>query len=76
MKLIAGGYLTFYMPQRKNTIEIQVNTPTPLKTLLSNLNIPIAEVHLVALNGTQVNIDEALVSGPDLVHIYSSVDGG
>jgi sulfur carrier protein ThiS len=76
MKLYAGGYLTFYMPQRKNTIEIQLGAPTSLKAVLLDLQIPLAEVHLVAINGDQVDLDEAIIAETDVVRIFSSVNGG
>lgn len=76
MKLVSGGYLAFYMPQRKNSVEIELRTPTPLKTILDNLQIPLAEVNLVALNGNQVDLEDAIISNTDVVHVVSSVDGG
>lgn len=76
MKLVSGGYLAFYMPQRKNSVEIELRTPTPLKTILDNLQIPLAEVYLVALNGNQVDLEDAIISNTDVVHVVSSVDGG
>lgn len=76
MKLVSGGYLAFYMPQRKNSVEIELRAPTPLKTILDNLQIPLAEVNLVALNGNQVDLEDAIISNTDVVHVVSSVDGG
>ncbi|MCJ7434907.1 MAG: hypothetical protein MUO77_15600 [Anaerolineales bacterium] len=76
MKLYTGGYLTFYMPQKKHFIEIPLNTPTPLKEILSDLQIPIEEIHLVALNGEQADVETAIIGDSDIARIYSSVDGG
>lgn len=75
MKLSTGGYLAFYMPQRKGAVEIAVEVPTPLKDILRGLQIPLAEVHLVAINGIQADI-EAVVNDSDSVRVFSSVDGG
>ncbi len=33
MKLYAGGYLAFYLPQRKNSIEMWLDAPIPLKDI-------------------------------------------
>ena len=76
MKLYTGGYLTFYMPGRKNTLEMQINASTRLSDILIELQIPIAEVHLVSLNGQQVDLAEATITDTDEVRIFSSVDGG
>lgn len=76
MRLYAGGYLTFYMPERRHTIEIQLSAPTTLKALLEDLHIPIEEVHLVAINGEQADLEAAPILDADEVRIYSSVNGG
>lgn len=76
MKLYAGGYLAFYLPQGKNSIEIRLTLPTPLKTILANLQIPIAEIHLAALNGELVNVENVIVEDEDVVRVFSSVNGG
>ena len=75
MKLRSGGHLSFYMPQRKTEIEIQVSTPVALKDLLQKLHIPLAEVHLVAINGEQADLESSVLDS-DEVRIYSSVNGG
>ena len=76
MKLYAGGYLAFYLPQRKNSIEMRLNAPTPLKDILGNLQIPIEEVHLVALNGEQADVETAIIQDTDVLRIFSAVNGG
>ncbi len=76
MKLYTGGYLTFYMPERKHSIDIQLNAPTPLQDILAQIGIPLNEVALTALNGEQVELDTVLVKDGDVVRVFSSVDGG
>lgn len=76
MKLVTGGYLSFYMPGRKSSLELRLEAPTPLSKILSNLKIPQADVHLVAVNGEQANLAEAIIRDEDQVRIFSSVDGG
>ena len=76
MKLASGGYLTFYMPERKRSIEIQLNGPILLKEILTDLHIPLEEIHLVALNSEQADVETAIIRNTDVVQIFSSVDGG
>jgi|GEM_PF-1672708 len=76
MRLYAGGYLAFYLPQQKNSIEMRLNAPTLLKDILVNLQIPIEEVHLVALNGEQADVETAILHDTDVLRIFSSVNGG
>ncbi len=76
MKLYTGGYLTFYMPERKHSIDIQLNAPTPLRDILAQVGIPLNEVALTAINGEQVELDTVLVKDGDVVRVFSSVDGG
>jgi sulfur carrier protein ThiS len=55
---------------------MQLNAPTPLKDILGNLRIPLEEVHLVALNGVLVDVEESIISDTDVVRIFSGVNGG
>ena len=71
MKLYTGGYLTFYMPQKNNFIELPLHTPTPLKEILSDLQIPIEEIHLVALNGEQADVETAIIHDTDVLRVSS-----
>lgn len=76
MKLYAGGHLDFYLPDRRSRIELELKEPTRLSELLAGLGIPLAEVHLVVVNGQLVDLDETLVSGWDEVKVYPAVNGG
>lgn len=76
MRLYTGGYLSYYMPGRKNAAELHLDAPTPLREILQQLKIPLADVHLVAVNGEQADLAGAVIQDGDVVHIYSSVDGG
>ena len=76
MKLYAGGHLDFYLPQRRSRIELELKEPTRLSELLAGLGIPLAEVHLVAVNGELVDLAETVVSDQDEVKIYPAIDGG
>lgn len=76
MKLYTGGYLSFYMPQRKLAIELTLQGPTPLNEILAELQIPLEEIHQVALNGELVEVETVVLQDSDTVRIFSSVGGG
>jgi sulfur carrier protein ThiS len=76
MRLYLGGHLDFYHPQRHNWLEIAIENPTPLQELLTDLGIPLGEVHLVVINGEALGLQDAVVTERDEVKMYSAVDGG
>jgi sulfur carrier protein ThiS len=76
MKLYSGGTLTFYMPQKSRMIEIHISASIGLKDILSQLQIPLEEVDLAAVNGELVDAAEAIIRDQDVVRIFSSVNGG
>ena len=76
MKLYAGGNLDFYLPRHRCRVEIELKEPTRLSEVLAGLGIPLAEVHLVIVNGQLVDLQEAVVSDQDEVKFYPAVNGG
>lgn len=76
MNLTAGGYLVFYMPGKRSSLEMEFSTPRSLRSLLMEVGIPLKEVQLVVLNGKIVDLDEAIVENRDEVKVYSPIDGG
>ena len=76
MKLNLGGQLSFYLPGHPRQLEVQLDGPTWLSDVLTNLGIPIAEIYLVAVNGEMVDPQNTLVSQEDEVKLYPAVDGG
>lgn len=76
MKLYAGGHLTFYMPERKHSLEISLREPTPLREILAQVGIPLPEVALTALNGQLVEAETVIVRNEDQVRVFSAVNGG
>jgi sulfur carrier protein ThiS len=76
MKLYAGGLLDFYLPGRCSRMEIELQVPTRLSDLLAGLGFPLAEVHLVVVNGQLVDLESAVVSNQDEVKLYPAVNGG
>lgn len=76
MKLTAGGYLVFYMPGKRSSLELEFSQPKSLRSLLMEVGIPLKEVQLVVLNGKIVDLDEVVVENRDKVRVYSPIDGG
>ena len=76
MKLYAGGYLTFYMPDQAPEIEQELTEPVALCELLTALGIPAAEVQLVILNGEIAEIKHLQINNQDIVKVFPGVDGG
>ena len=76
MKLYTGGYLTFYMPRKAHSLDIILEDPRLLSEILLELAVPLAEVHLVAINGEVRELEDTIVKNTDDVRIYSSVNGG
>lgn len=76
MNLTVGGYLSFYMKDKRSSLDLEIIKPTFLKSLLLDMGIPIKEIQLVILNGSIVNLNEAIVKNKDLVKVYSPIDGG
>jgi sulfur carrier protein ThiS len=76
VKLYAGGLLDFYFPGRRNRIVLELKEPTRLGEVLTGLGVPLAEVHLVVVNGQLVDLAETVVSDQDEVKIYPAVNGG
>lgn len=76
MRLYLGGFFSFYHPQRKNWLEIDLPEPQPLAVVLEQQGIPLAEVQLVVLNHDLVDLEGAVVRNEDEVRLYPPVGGG
>lgn len=62
MRIYFGGYLDFYNAERGHWLELELAQPTSLLELLVNRGIPLGEIQLVVLNGTLVELKDAIVS--------------
>lgn len=76
MKLYLGGYFAFFTASPQHWVDLELTGPARLADVLVNLGVPLAEVHLVVVNGCLVALDEAVVMAQDEVRIYPAVDGG
>ena len=76
MKLLLGGYLSFFASARQDKIEVPLTEPARLSEVLSKLGVPVSEVYLTVLNGELVTLEETMVSDSDEVRLYPPIDGG
>jgi sulfur carrier protein ThiS len=76
MRIYLGGHLNFYHPQKANWLTVALDFPAPLVEILERTGVPLGEVHLVVINGEQVDLEAAVVSADDEVKLFSAVGGG
>jgi sulfur carrier protein ThiS len=76
MRLHLGGYLSFYAPNRKSNLEVEVEGQIPLKEVLKQNSLPAGDVFLVVLNGILVDLQDARVTNSDRVELYPPDGGG
>lgn len=76
MKLYTGSYFAFFTSERSHWAEIELQEPTRLTDILSEMGIPTGEVHLVVLNDELVESPDILISNDDVVRLYPAVNGG
>jgi sulfur carrier protein ThiS len=76
MNLFLGGQFSLYFPGHPPSVDVAVNKPTMLREVLSGLGIPVADIHLVVVNGKLVEMEEVVVSDQDRVKIFPPVGGG
>jgi sulfur carrier protein ThiS len=76
MKLFLGGQFSLYIPGPPPSVDVALNEPARLSDVLIRLGIPVADIHLVVVNGQLVEMDEAVISDQDEVKIFPPVGGG
>ncbi len=76
MKLFLGGQFSLYIPGHPPSVDVALNEPARLSEVLAGLGIPVADIHLVVVNGQLVEVDEAVVANQDKVKIFPPVGGG
>jgi sulfur carrier protein ThiS len=76
MKLFLGGQFSLYIPGHPPSVDVDLAEPARLSEILSGLGIPVADIHLVVVNGQLVEMEEAVVSDQDEVKIFPPVGGG
>lgn len=76
MKIFIGAQLSFLTPGKQSLFEMAFDQPTPIVSVLEDLNIPKEMVHLLIINGKLANIENATVSDQDDVIVYPYISGG
>ena len=76
MRLHLGGHLAWYDPQKRSWLEPHLPEPISLIELVRQLELPLGEIAVVAVNGHAVSLGEAVVSDGDRVELYPPLGGG
>ena len=76
MKLYLGSYFAFFTADRAHWVKIDIPNPTPLNSILSELGIPLGEVHLVVVNDELLESTDTLIFDSDTVKLFPAVGGG
>jgi sulfur carrier protein ThiS len=76
MLIHLGGHLSWYDPQKRNSLEVPLPQPIPLLQLARQLGLPAGEIAIVVVNGQAVELEQARVSDGDRVELYPPVGGG
>jgi sulfur carrier protein ThiS len=70
-----SGHLSWYEPQKRSWITLDLPEPLALHALLHSIGVPAGDVAFATLNGRMVALDEAARPG-DRVEFYPPVGGG
>jgi sulfur carrier protein ThiS len=76
MRLHLGGHLSWYDPQKRSWLELSLSEPVALIELVCQLELPVGEIAISAVNGQVVSLEEARVSDGDRVELYPPIGGG
>lgn len=76
MSLYLGGHLSYFDVQNRKKIDLELETPTRLVDILTQLGIPCGEIYLVIVNGEIITLAEANIIAGDKVEVYPPMGGG
>ncbi len=76
MRLHLGGHLSWYDSQKRSWLELSLSEPVTLIELVRQLDLPLGEIAISAVNGQVVSLEEARVSDGDRVELYPPIGGG
>ncbi len=71
-----AGHLGWYGPQKRSHFTIPLDSPMRLADLLNQLQVPIAEIAVAAINGEPVEIETATVDDGDRLDLLPPIGGG
>ncbi len=76
MRLHLGGHLSWYDQHKRSWLELSLSEPVALIELVRQLELPVGEIAISAVNGQVVSLEEARVSDGDRVELYPPIGGG
>lgn len=76
MRVHLGGHLNWYDPEKRAWVELHLPEPIALLELMQHLHVPLAEVAVVAVNGSLVEPEQGVVADSDRVEFFPPVGGG
>jgi sulfur carrier protein ThiS len=71
-----GGHLSWYEPQRRSWLEVDLPEAATLAEVINRLGVPREEIAVGVVNGRVVDLDATLISATDQVELYPPVGGG
>lgn len=69
------GNLKKYLPQKKESAQIEIESGTTIRALLTRLAVPDSNVWMTAINDQVVDDSTALRDG-DVLEVFEPVGGG
>ena len=76
MRVHLGGHLSWYEPQRRSWLEVDLPEAATLAEVINRLGVPREEIAVGVVNGRVVDLDTTLISATDRVELYPPVGGG
>jgi sulfur carrier protein ThiS len=76
MKIHLDRYFNFYTQSDQSWVETEISEPARLSDVLARLGIPIAEVHMVVVNGEAFDPKDIFISKQDKIKLFPPFGGG
>ena len=68
--------MNYYHPKKEKWLEVDLQQPCPLREILTDVGIPVGEIHLIVINGENTDLESSIISDEDEVKLYPAVGGG
>ncbi len=75
LKIIFGGELKEYTPDKKREIELDVLLPCTIREILNQINFNINYIGVVVSNGKSCNLDQ-MVDDESEIKLFPIIGGG
>jgi len=76
MSLYLGGHLSYFDAQNRSHIDLEIDAPTRLVDILTQLGIPFGEIFLVIVNREIMPLEDAKVEPGDKIEVFPPMGGG